>query len=204
MSELPVVVDARTRYLQRYGPTFASSFHCGMIALGIELETRARIVEGVGSSAFEVSVATHIASTLRDLLSVVGIRDQVDQEYSQQVKDLYAAGDLQSLGMFGHLASSPASSLTDSDASGPVADDASQHRAPGNLASALDRASRLDAADVSWRAAGSGLSWQVLLSDPELTIEGWEEVESGVYISREQSTADQELPYGDEGRMDEE
>jgi hypothetical protein len=103
MMDEPVVVDARQRYLHEFwaaerrkthmemGPSVTRrNISVGMIALGLEIETRARLSERLGDVAFEMSDAKHVASTLRDLLRTVGIADQVRDEYDRQVRSLIA------------------------------------------------------------------------------------------------------------------
>jgi len=208
MSELPVVVDARNRYLQRYGPTFQSSFHCGQVALGLELETRARIVEGVGSSAFEVSVATHIASTLRDLLSVVGIRDDVLDEYERQVRDIRTYGADDAADSIWTPASGAEPDVSQPDSASSDAPAPALHnddpQTPSSVETAVTRARLLADADASSLVVDNETSLEAPFSVLELTSEGEVRVSPAERISRERSTFDRELPYGDEGRMDEE
>jgi hypothetical protein len=201
MSDQPIVVDARSQYLQTlkhrlYGEDyFREGINCGLIALGLELETRARMIERVGDIAFEVSVATHVASALRNALDEVGIRDQVLERYDEMVKAL--ATDAHG----GAPASSRSSTASYDDEPSPH--EAADRQAPGPLDVALDRLAVLDAADASWPMAGGDLTLWAYLAPPGLTIEGYEELSTGVYTPRERSSADQEQPYGDEGKMDE-
>jgi hypothetical protein len=193
----PIVADARTRYLEEYvndgGDTFYISV--GMIALGLEIETRARMSERLGDALFESSLQEQIASTLRDLLNSVGIADQVHDEYMRQVNRLNPQPPKTSTS--GPGVSQPrsgASSLADA-----VARTAASSAGAGRPLSPESSHS----ADGQQEADRTTSPWE-LDEELELPSEGLIEYADGADRSRVRSSDAQELSYGDEGRMDEE
>lgn len=185
----PIVVDAHQRYLaqQRHLSRGEGTERMGMIAVGLAIETHARIAERFGDDAFDERIGSHIAASLRNALDTVGIRDFVLDEYARQVASANATAGgvpeiIDSLGSDELCASQPYSD----DASAPGADEADPaHTAPSSPGLAADRAQLLDAADASWLAVGNDPAWLLLLAEPGLTIEGYEETSPGVYRSRE-------------------
>ena len=161
-------------------------FHRGMIALGCELETHARLCEDVGGVLLDDSLQSHVASALRATLQAVMIADDVTMTYNQLVKsesDSYVerAYELQDT----------------ADAERPVAPPPSASRAvPPRDGLSVDNAASLPAVDRK-------TSLQERLGDFEPTTEQLRAHYGEEHRSHAESIADQELPYGDEGRMDE-
>lgn len=183
MNDTPIVVDAHQRFLSGYEPLMDHPLSVGMIALGLVVETHARLAERLGDDAFESRIGSHVASSLRNALDAVGMRDDVLIEYDRQVASIRASYGECADELLGTAASEP-------DGTWPSPP---EHSSPGELQTAVSRARALDAADASWPGAGSDqTNWVALLSEPGLSIEGYEELEPGVYTPRGQNASDQE------------
>jgi len=188
--DVPIVIDAHQRYLNQYPLLGRKGITVGMLALGLAVETHARIAERLGDDVFEVRIGSHVASSLRNALDVLGIRENVLSIYDDQVKMIRDQPDA----AHGAL-------LPDSDDSSVRHDEL--HHAPAPLTSALDRASLLAEAARAWPGEDSDLSELEPDEERWSTSGGWGLVVPEGDTPRGKSSSGPGRSFGDEGTVGE-
>lgn len=90
-----IVKDAHDRYLHadaiakhRTSAGFDNGLICGTLRVGLLIETHARIYERFGGVTIDESLNDSVSSSLRALLTDLGIADEVHREYERQVDEL--------------------------------------------------------------------------------------------------------------------
>jgi len=107
-----IVVNPSEKAYAMWGATGAS-YHRGMIALGLELETYARICEDVSGALVDELIKHTVANALRATLQSVGIADEVASCYEslleRQQATSYGGAVVEPRSASSHVARPPSS-----------------------------------------------------------------------------------------------